>query len=156
MTGEKSPPVLARRGSFSISSDKSALDLDAIHSFLTRSYWVPGISKAAVARCVEGADGFGLFEEECQIGFARVITDGVRIGFLTDVYVLEEYQGQGLGAWLLEVILRYPAYETISSWMLMTQDAHSFYEKFGFGLHPHPDRFMSLMSEEKRAALAEG
>lgn len=36
-----------------------------------------------------------------QIGLARLITDGVSFGYLTDVYVLPEYQGKGLGRWLM-------------------------------------------------------
>ena len=39
-----------------------------------------------------------------QIGLARLITDYVTIAYLTDVYVLEEYQGKGLGTWLLGAV----------------------------------------------------
>jgi ribosomal protein S18 acetylase RimI-like enzyme len=35
-----------------------------------------------------------------QIGFARLITDHVTTAYLTDVYVLPEYRGLGLGKWL--------------------------------------------------------
>lgn len=31
----------------------------------------------------------------------RVITDDVTFAYLTDVYVLPEYQGKGLGRWML-------------------------------------------------------
>ncbi|EEH07006.1 conserved hypothetical protein [Histoplasma capsulatum G186AR] len=39
-----------------------------------------------------------------QIGFARLITDNVTFAYLTDVYILPEYQGTGLGSWLLQCV----------------------------------------------------
>lgn len=36
-----------------------------------------------------------------QIGFARLITDYVTLAYLTDVFILPEYQGKGLGRWLI-------------------------------------------------------
>lgn len=38
------------------------------------------------------------------IGFARAITDYVTFLYLTDVYVLSEWQGQGLGSWLAQCV----------------------------------------------------
>lgn len=35
------------------------------------------------------------------IGFARFITDRVTFAYLNDVYILPEWQGQGLGKWLI-------------------------------------------------------
>ena len=39
-----------------------------------------------------------------MIGFARVMTDHVTVAYLTDVYVLPEWQGEGLGKWLIECV----------------------------------------------------
>ncbi|KAL1963070.1 hypothetical protein VTN77DRAFT_8716 [Rasamsonia byssochlamydoides] len=39
-----------------------------------------------------------------QIGLARLITDTVTFAYLTDVYILPEYQGRGLGAWLMDCV----------------------------------------------------
>ncbi len=48
-----------------------------------------------------------------MIGMARVITDRVTFGYLTDVYVLPEHQGKRLGRWLMnclnEIISEWPA-----------------------------------------------
>jgi len=38
------------------------------------------------------------------IGFARAVTDRVTLFYLTDVYVLPEWQGQGLGNWLISCV----------------------------------------------------
>lgn len=39
-----------------------------------------------------------------MIGFARVITDYVTFAYLTDVYVLEGFQGKGLGRWMMRCV----------------------------------------------------
>jgi GNAT superfamily N-acetyltransferase len=46
-----------------------------------------------------------------QIGLARLITDHVTVAYITDVYILQEYQGKGLGTWLLSAVD-----ETLKSW----------------------------------------
>ena len=43
-------------------------------------------------------------EKPNQIGFARLITDYVTSAYLTDVYVLEEERGKGLGVWLISCV----------------------------------------------------
>ena len=39
-----------------------------------------------------------------MVGYARVITDEVTFAYLTDVYVLPEWKGEGLGKWLVECV----------------------------------------------------
>ncbi|KAI0477216.1 hypothetical protein GGR56DRAFT_394912 [Xylariaceae sp. FL0804] len=39
-----------------------------------------------------------------QIGLVRAITDGVTFAWLSDVYVLPEYQRKGLARWMLECL----------------------------------------------------
>jgi ribosomal protein S18 acetylase RimI-like enzyme len=36
-----------------------------------------------------------------MVGLTRVITDGVTFGYMTDVYVLPDYQRRGLGRWMM-------------------------------------------------------
>lgn len=65
-----------------------------------------------------------------QIGLLRLITDDVTFAYLTDVYVLPEYQGKGLGSWMLgclnEVIKAWPHLRRM---MLLTSNNLSWYEK---------------------------
>jgi len=93
---------------FYISTEKEKMDIDLIHSFLTRSYWAEGISKEIVRRSIEGALCFGVFENERQIGFARMITDRATFAYLADVFIIDEYRGLGLSKWLMEVIMSHP------------------------------------------------
>ncbi|MEX2204913.1 MAG: GNAT family N-acetyltransferase [Myxococcota bacterium] len=118
--------------SIRIASDPARLDVDAIHAFLTRSYWAQGVSRERVARSLEHSLCFGLYDGERQIGFARVISDRVTFGYLCDVYVLEPYRGRALGKRLLEAVRAHPDLQGLRRLLLETRDAHGLYEQFGF------------------------
>ena len=129
---------------FYISTEKEKMDIDLIHSFLTRSYWAEGISKEIVGRSIEGALCFGVFENEKQIGFARMITDKATFAYLADVFIIEEYRGLSLSKWLMEVIMSHPDMEGLRRMMLATRDAHELYKKFGFTPLNNVDRWMHI------------
>src|SRR5262245_12141742 len=101
--------VEAERGEYTVSTDPVRLGVAAVHAFLSRSYWSPGVPTEVVARAVRGSLCFGLYHRERQVGFARVITDGATFAYLCDVYVLEEHRGRGLGSWLIEAVVSHPA-----------------------------------------------
>jgi ribosomal protein S18 acetylase RimI-like enzyme len=132
------------RDTFRITTDIAAMDLDAIHAYLTRSYWSEGISKELVARAMAGSLCFGLLEGSRQIGFARVITDRVTYAYLCDVYVLEEYQGRGLGTWLMRELMTHPGLQGLRRFGLVTRDAHGLYERFGFSALTNPAGHMEI------------
>ena len=129
---------------FYISTEKEKMDIDLIHSFLTRSYWAEGISKEIVSRSIDGALCFGVFENDKQVGFARMITDRATFAYLADVFILEEYRGLGLSKWLMEVIMSYPDLRGLRRMMLATRDAHELYKKFGFTSLNNVDRWMHI------------
>ena len=120
------------------------MDLDAIHAYLTRSYWCEGIPKDLVARAMAGSLCFGLFDEGRQIGFARVISDKATYAYLCDVYVLEEYQGRGLGTWLMRELMTHPDLQGLRRFSLVTRDAHRLYEKNGFTGLANPAGHMEI------------
>ena len=144
------------QGTFRITTDVAAMDLDAIHAYLTRSYWSEGIPRDVVARAMAGSLCFGLLESvgssgssdpptrERQIGFARVVTDRATFAYLCDVYVLEEYQGRGLGTWLIGELMTHPDLQGLRRFNLATRDAHTLYEKCGFSALSSPEGHMEI------------
>lgn len=133
------------RGEFLITTDKSRLDLGAIHAYLVRSYWAEGIPRETVERAVQGSLCFGVFRGERQIGFARIISDCATYAYLADVYILEEFQGQGLGKWLMDCIRKHPSLQGLRRWGLSTRDAHGLYRQYGFKELAFPDRMMEIL-----------
>jgi GNAT superfamily N-acetyltransferase len=142
-----------RRGEYSISTDKSRLDLETIHDYLSNtSYWAKGRSRETISRSIENSVAFGIYRGREQVGFARIITDYATFAWVADVFVLENARGQGLGKWLMEVILSHPELQGFRRWVLATKDAHELYRKFGFEELKRPERWMERhdpQTEEK-------
>ncbi len=130
------------RDRFIITCDPAKLDHHVINQFLTSSYWAKGIPAETVAKSLEHSLCFALLDGDRQVGFARVISDYATIAYLGDVFVLPEYQGIGLGKWLMECAVAHPQLQGLRRWILATQDAHGLYQKFGFTPLKSPDVFM--------------
>jgi len=137
-------PTVHSRGNFCISTDRNRLDIQAIHAYLSNSYWSPGIPIHVTQRAIAGSLCFGLFQDAKQIGFARVISDCATFAYLCDVYVLDDYQKQGLGQWLMEVIVAHPDLQGLRRFVLVTRDAHGLYQRFGFCPLARPDGYMEI------------
>ncbi|MCX6169466.1 MAG: GNAT family N-acetyltransferase [Ignavibacteriales bacterium] len=131
-----------KKGKYSISTDKRRLQIKTIHGFLIDAYWSKGISVERVKKAIHGSICFGVYYDEVQIGFARVVTDRASFGYIADVFIIEEYRKRGLSKWLMKCILNYPELNDLKSWMLATKDAHGLYAKFGFENLKNPKRFM--------------
>jgi N-acetylglutamate synthase-like GNAT family acetyltransferase len=125
--------LVTEMGRFLISTDKSKLDLDVIHEFLSReSYWAAGIPRETVARSIENSICFGVYDNGDQIGFARVISDFATFGYIADVFILEPYRERGLAKELMATIMAHPQLQGLRRWSLGTRDAQRLYAQFGF------------------------
>ncbi|HEX5973854.1 MAG TPA: GNAT family N-acetyltransferase [Rubrobacteraceae bacterium] len=131
-----------RRDGYLISTEASMLDLEVVHGYLSRSYWAAGVPEDVVRRSIENSLCFGVYRGEEQAGFARVVTDRATFAYLADVFVLQEHRGQGIGKWLVEVILSHPDLQGLRRWMLATRDAHDLYRRYTFTELARPGIFM--------------
>ncbi|MBT2556276.1 GNAT family N-acetyltransferase [Hymenobacter sp. ISL-91] len=131
---------------FTVSPDPARLDVPLIHQYLSQhSYWGLGMPLETLERAIANSLNFGLYAPDGrQAAFARVITDRATFAWLCDVFVLPEYQGQGLGKQLVETIMAHPDLQGVRRFMLATLDAHSLYRRFGFQDLPTPERFLEI------------
>jgi len=132
---------------FYVSTNRSLLDIDLIHHFLThQSYWAQGRDRTTVERSIEHSLCFGVYTQANeQVGFARVVTDYSVFAWLMDVFILEAHRGQQLGQYLLSEIMSYPSLQGLKRWGLATKDAHGLYEKYGFTLLSKPETMMERL-----------
>src|SRR5919204_5541942 len=97
--------VELRRGAYLLTTDRSRLDLEMIHRYLTQeSYWGRDISREGLERAVRHSLCIGLYRGRQQVGFGRAVTDHATFGYLADVFVVEGHRGCGLGTWLVQVL----------------------------------------------------
>ena len=133
-----------RKGPYRITDRTEDLDLDRVHEFLRGSYWAKGIPRETVERSVRHSLNFGLFHEERQIGFARVVSDRATFAYLADVFVLDIERGAGLGTWLVRTALEHPELQGLRRWLLATRDAHALYGRLGFTPLADPAIIMTI------------
>jgi GNAT superfamily N-acetyltransferase len=96
-----------------------------------------------------------MYDQEKQIGFARVVTDYATHAWLCDVFIHEDYRGRGLGKWLMDFVLAHPDLSTIKRWALATSDAHDLYRQFGFNPLQNPEKFMERINPRSYETLPE-
>lgn len=132
---------------YEISTDAARLDAHAVHAYLTRSYWSPGIPFETVERALRHSLCFGVYHAAsgAQVGLARVVTDYATFAYLCDVYVLEEHRGHGLGKRLMREVMTHPALTGARRAMLATRDAHGLYARHGFRAPPDDGALMQVL-----------
>lgn len=118
---------------FAIDTDPARLDIGLIHHFLAEcSHWARGIPLETLRRAIAHSLVFGLYRDDAQIGFARVVTDEATFAYLADVFVVAEARNGGLGQWLIETTLADARLHGLRRWLLVTRDAQSLYARCGF------------------------
>ena len=127
-----------------ISTDKSKLQIGVIHQFLTKTYWAKGRTIKEVKKSIENSFCFGVYLNDKQIGFARIVTDYVVFAYIMDVFTLPEYQGKGYSKQLLKEVIKHPKLKKCG-WMLKTSDAHDLYKQFDFTELKHPEKVMERL-----------
>lgn len=125
-----------------VSTDKSKLDVNFIQHFLKDIYWAAGRTIEEVKTSIDNSFCFGIYLDDKQIGFARVITDYVVFAYLMDVFIIEEHRGKGYSTILIDTMMKEPQLQKIKIWRLATKDAHFLYKKFGFSELAHPEKLM--------------
>jgi GNAT superfamily N-acetyltransferase len=121
-------------GGYELDDDRARLDVAAVHAYIGgESYWAKGRSREQMQAVIDGsARVIGLYAPGgAQVGFCRVVSDGVTFAYLADVYVLAQHRGRGLGAELVGEAVEPEPWGRMK-WFLATHDAHALYRRFGF------------------------
>ena len=133
------------RRNYLLSTDRRKLNYAFISSNLQQQDWSTDLSTTEIRKSIDNSRSYGLYHNNIQIGFAKVLTDYVRFAYLSDVFIIDEYKGKGLSLFMIKGILDDPKLQGVKKWMLATRDAHGLYKKFGFTELKNPKRFMQLM-----------
>ncbi len=113
-----------------------------VQQFLKDTYWATGRTMTEVQITIDNSFCFGIYLNEKQIGFARVITDYVVFAYVMDVFIVEEHRGKGYSSILINSMTTEPKLKEVKIWRLATLDAHFLYQKFGFKALENPEKMM--------------
>jgi GNAT superfamily N-acetyltransferase len=125
-----------------VSTYKRKLNVPFIQKFLKDIYWAAGRTIDEVQTTIDASFCFGIYLDEEQIGFARVVTDYIVFAYLMDVFIDENHRGKGYASILIDIMMKEPQLQQVKIWRLATSDAHFLYEKFGFTALAHPEKMM--------------
>lgn len=122
-----------------ISTDPTLIDLQTLNEAFASDQmpWARSLSDEELAVMLSRSICFGLYSataetadqhqsashsstaasaespQPAMIGLARLVTDCTTMAYLTDVYVAPDWQGRGLGSWLLECVKEW--WDTVDS-----------------------------------------
>ncbi|KPZ52641.1 GNAT family N-acetyltransferase [Pseudoalteromonas sp. P1-25] len=133
---------------FTISTDKSKLNMSVIYNFIANSYWAKGIPKSVMQKAIDNSMCFGVYSAHNeQVGFARVVTDNATFAYLADVFIIPNLQGNGLSKLLVKTIVEHPELQGLRRFLLATYDAHGLYAQYGFKPIDNPALLMQINTE---------
>lgn len=129
---------------FTLTFHLDEMNFDVIHGFISQTYWAKGIPAEVLKTALANSVCVGVLHDGKQVAFARVITDKATFGYLSDVFVLPAYRGQGLSKCMVDAIVNLPELQGLRRFMLATKDAHSLYAQFGFETVTDPTPLMQI------------
>jgi GNAT superfamily N-acetyltransferase len=129
-----------------VSTDRARLDLALIERALNDSYWAAGRPRDVIERSIANSLCFGVYAEGTQIAFARVITDRAVFAYLSDVFVVPEFRGRGVGKTLVRAVLDHAELQGLTLFLLRTRDAQGLYAQFGFSSVDWPEELMARVA----------
>jgi len=113
---------------YEISLDSDRFDVEAIHAYLSQSYWAKDIPLGVLRKAMANSLCVGAFAGTEQVGFARLVTDRATFAYLADVYVLEAHRGHGLSRRLVAALVEHPELQGLRRLMLVTRQRPGLYE----------------------------
>ena len=118
---------------YRIMDGADGMDSVQVTALLKTTYWASHRSMETIEKSMRNSSCYGVWLEDEQklAGFARVISDHATTFYLCDVVIDPACRGRGLGKALVSYIVSLPEYKGLRGF-LMTKDAHSLYEKYGF------------------------
>ncbi len=123
-------------GKYYLSDDNEFIlnRFEDVNSLLKMAYWVKDRDAETTRRAMSHSLNYAIFETGTDrlVGFARVITDHATMYYLCDVFIDEQFRGQGLGKALVEHIVSLDERFHSINGTLKTRDAQSLYARYGF------------------------
>ena len=136
--------MIVRHGEYEIDMDLKRVQFDRVHSWLSGSYWSPGISKERVEKAAtHSALVVSAYRDGVQAGYLRVVSDQTTFAWVCDVFVDEAHRKQGVAKAMVNFAIAHPEFQGLRRWILATKDAHSVYAECGFAPVPFPERWMA-------------
>ncbi|MGH7680357.1 MAG: GNAT family N-acetyltransferase [Candidatus Eiseniibacteriota bacterium] len=126
-----------RPAAIECSDDPARVDLAQLVELYHLTWWAHDRNLDQVRRALaHSRPVLTAWDGEQMVGFTRVISDLTYRATIWDVIVRPSHQGRGVGRQMMHRVLEHPDLKTVTSFLLLTKDKHSFYEQLGFRTEP--------------------
>ena len=115
-----------------ITCAQDRVDIDYCYGFIGQSYWAMNRTRGEFENAVQKSLCASAFCDGRQVGFARVVTDSVAVGYVADVFVDEHYRRRGIALKLVAALHDHPDMQRVRRWLLATRDMQPVYRKLGY------------------------
>ena len=143
--------VVVKVSEVEVRDEVGADHLPHLMELFASAWWTAGRTVSDVTRILAASDlVVALIHRRSGrlVGFARVITDEVYLAVVLDVIVAPGSRGSGLGATLMDAIVRHPRLAAVRSLELVCQpDLMPFYRRWGFSEQVGRSRLMRRTSD---------
>ncbi len=137
--------MVCAHNEYEIDDSAARTDFEAVHAWLSNTYWSPGISMEKVVRGARNSTmvvGAFVSCTGAQAGFLRVVSDTTRFAWICDVFVDPVHRGKGIASAMVRFAINHPDLVDVTRWLLATKDAHDVYRSVGFEPLAEPARWM--------------
>jgi GNAT superfamily N-acetyltransferase len=128
--------MTTEREGYHLTDEPFRLDRPAIAALVQTAYWAADRSVEQIVESLAHSTCLALTHEGATVGFVRALSDYSVNSYICDFIIAPEHRGRGLGKWMLETLMALPTLARTSQ-LLVTEDAMSFYEAYGFAQHPY-------------------
>ncbi len=118
-----------------------------ILELLNDCFWSKNIPIEYIERFIIYSLCFGAYKKEndCLVGFGRVISDKTTYAYICDIVISSEYRGKKIGSQLLDEIMNHSDLKGLKTWSLRaSEDSMRLYEKKGFKAINRPETYMEI------------
>ncbi|MEM8635131.1 MAG: GNAT family N-acetyltransferase [Pseudomonadota bacterium] len=132
-----------QRHAFVLTSDPTRVDVSAIADLLAETEWMAGITADALRTSLENTHLYGFFAPDGALaGSVSVLSDRVFNARLSNLFIVPEHRGRGLGRWIMSTLLYSSQFKNVRTWQLVADEAQSLYRRFGFQVFEGDGEFM--------------
>lgn len=141
----REPDAFLQRHAFILSDNRARIDMEWVLDQLANQYWSKYEPRDILRRSIDGAHPYGLYAPDgSPAGFLSILSDGVFNARLSNLLIIPEHRGRGLGRWIMSTLLFESRFSSVRKWQLQTDDMHTLYERFGFRVAEKDASFMTL------------
>ena len=128
---------------YHVSTSKERLNIPWVCAQIRASYWGAWLTDAKIQEAIRHSLCFGIYKDDTvldgaeiavtgeQVGFGRVVTDGVTFSSIMDILIDKPLRNRGLGTMLVTEMVTHPSVKPTIC-IISTKDASGFYEKWNF------------------------